>query len=224
MLNQKMTKKALAILGAALICSVGALADQPAGIAGNVTVQNGVNNPVPVVIQGVDDANPVPVSVPTTTHMGQAPQEHVSLVTGSGTSLTCPAGQLSAIRRLPNGDTPIEEFVVPEGKMLVLTDFAIGLREKDGNDWIEGNNLISIRLGIGPSGAYPGDIMWQTSVQIDGHMATSEEAWVTEKLTSGVVIGPGQRVCLRAGFSFSATENTVSLINLSKLYGYLVDI
>ena len=108
--------------------------------------------------------------------------------------------------------------------MLVLTDFAIGLREKDGNDWIEGNNLISIRLGIGPSGAYPGDIMWQTSVQIDGHMATSEEAWVTEKLTSGVVIGPGQRVCLRAGFSFSATENTVSLINLSKLYGYLVDI
>jgi hypothetical protein len=53
-------------------------------------------------------------------------------------------------------------------------------------------------------------------------MARSEEAWYTEHLVSGVAVGPGQRICIRAGFSFSATDNTVSLINLSKVYGYLV--
>ena len=63
MLNQKMTKRtfgALAMLSAVLIWSVGALAQAPMGIEGNVTVQNGVANPVPVII---DATNPVAVVV-----------------------------------------------------------------------------------------------------------------------------------------------------------------
>lgn len=67
MLNQKMTERmfgAIALLGAVLIWSAGALAQPPKGIQGNVIVENDVNNPVPVVIQGVDgDVAPTALQV-----------------------------------------------------------------------------------------------------------------------------------------------------------------
>ena len=65
MLNQKMTKRmfgALALLGAVLIWTAGALAEPPSGIQGEVTVLNKDTNPVPVTIQ-----NPAPVPVQTAT-------------------------------------------------------------------------------------------------------------------------------------------------------------
>jgi hypothetical protein len=187
-------------------------------------VTNDANNPVPVTGQ-IDVSGPVEVtgqvdvtSAPVT-HMGQNVADHVSLVTGSGGSTTCPSGQLAAFRQFADGNFPFEEFVVPEGKTFVITDLAIGIRERAGNDWVAGNNLISFQLGIGPGAV---NRLWVASIQIDDLMAQSEEAWFTEHLVSGVAVGPGERVCIRAGFSFSATADTVSLINLSKVYGYLV--
>jgi hypothetical protein len=230
------------LLVIAVLVSLNLVYGQPAGPPGglDVKVVNDSTEPVPVTgevtatVSGDvkvtnDEANAVPVtglveiSAPPVTHMGQRAEDHVLLITGSGGSFTCPTGMLSAKRKFPNGDTPSGEFVVPEGRMLVLTDFAIGLREKEDHDWIEGNNLISVQLRIGLPEDNASESMWQTSIQIDGNMAISEEAWLKEELTSGVVIGPGQRVCIKAGFSFSASSNTVSLINLSKLNGYLVD-
>jgi hypothetical protein len=187
-------------------------------------VTNDASNPVPVTGQ-VDVAGPVEVTgqVDVTSdplsHMGQNVSDHVSLVTGSGGSTTCPSGQLAAFRQFSDGNFPFEEFVVPEGKTFVITDLAIGIRERAGNDWVAGNNLISFQLGIGPGAT---NRLWVASIQIDDLMAQSEEAWYTEHLVSGVAVGPGQRVCIRSGFTFSATADTVDLINLSKVYGYLV--
>ena len=178
----------------------------------NPVLQVEVSNADPIEVTGQVGSAPV-------THMGQDVADHVSLITGSGGSTTCPSGQLAAFRQFADGNSPFDEFVVPEGKTFVITDLAIGIRERAGNDWVAGNNLISFQLGIGPGAI---DNLWVASIQIDDLMAKSEEAWYTEHLTSGVAVGPGQRVCIRAGFSFSATANTVSLINLSKVYGYLV--
>jgi len=67
MQKQKMQKRllgALAMLSAVLTWSVGALASPPPGIDGNVTIQNGASQPVPVVIQGADE--PIQVLPPET--------------------------------------------------------------------------------------------------------------------------------------------------------------
>ena len=167
----------------------------------------------------VSNADPVPVVSAPATHMGQNVSDHVSLVTGGGGSTTCPSGQLAAFRQFSDGNVPFQEFVVPEGKTFVITDLAIGIRERAGNDWVAGNDLISFQLGIGPGATRR---LWVASIQIDDLMAQSEEAWYTEHLVSGVAVGPGQRICIRSGFTFSATANTVDLINLSRVYGYLV--
>jgi len=183
-------------------------------IVTNPVLQVEVSNADPIEVTGQVGVASTPVS-----HMGQNVADHVSLITGSGGGTTCPSGQLAAFRQFADGDSPLSEFVVPDGKTFVITDLAIGIRERAGNDWVAGNNLISFQLRIGPGAI---DNLWVASIQIDDLMAKSEEAWYTEHLVSGVAVGPGQRVCIRAGFSFSATENTVSLINLSKIYGYLV--
>ncbi len=71
--NQKMTKRmfgALALLGAVLIWSTGALAEPPLGIQGTVIVDNDDSNPVPVVIQG---SNPIPVVIEGSTPTPRIP-------------------------------------------------------------------------------------------------------------------------------------------------------
>jgi len=197
-----------------LFCS-SVLAEKPdeAPPTVDVNVVNTPDDPVPVT--GVVDVTSAP-----TTHMGQGVENHVSLVTGSGSGTTCPAGELAAFRQSSDGNFPFDEFVVPEGMTFVVTDLAIGVREKAGNDWIAGNNIISFQLSIGPGAS---DRMWVSTMQIDELMAASGEAWFTDHLVSGVAIGSEERVCIRAGFTFSADSDTVSLINLSRLYGYLVD-
>lgn len=159
------------------------------------------------------------------THLGRRPQDHVTLITGGGSSQTCPQGTLSTFRRGPDGQVPLppEDFVVPAGKYLVLTDFAATFKEKFGNDWIAGDDIISVQLLISPPDQVADRVMWQTAVQIDGLMAASEKAWVSEHLTSGVVIGPGQRPCLHVGFGSTGMANTVTPLNASRMYGYLVD-
>jgi hypothetical protein len=182
----------------------------------NPVLQVEVSNADPIEVTGQVGVASAPV-----THMGQNVAEHVSLSTGSGSNTTCPSGQLAAFRKFSDGSSPspFGEFVVPDGKTFVITDLAIGIRERAGNDWVAGNNLISFQLRIGPGAI---DNLWGASIQIDDLMARSEEAWYTEHLVSGVAVGPGQRICIKAGFSFSATDDTVSLINLSRVYGYLV--
>jgi hypothetical protein len=51
----------LTMLSAALVWPVGALAEPPLGIQGNVTVQNGPSNPVPVTIQSTGPAEALEV-------------------------------------------------------------------------------------------------------------------------------------------------------------------
>jgi len=46
--------------------------------------------------------------------------------------------------------------------------------------------------------------MWNSTMQIDELTEASGETWFTEHLDSGVPIGSEQRVCIRAGFTFSA--------------------
>lgn len=233
------SKRLLAVASSLLLAGPAVLAAPPPGgppVEFKTFVTNPASSPVPVtgevdvagpveVTGQVDVAGPVEVtgqvdvtSAPVT-HMGQSVDDHVSLITGSGGGTTCPPDQLAAFRQQADGNFPFDEFVVPDGKTFVITDLAIGIRERPGDDWVAGGNLISFQLGIGPGAS---DRVWVASIQIDDLMAQSEEAWYTDHLVSGVAVGPGQRVCIRAGFTFSADANTVTLINLSRVYGYLV--
>jgi len=55
-------------------------------------------------------------------------------------------------------------------QMFVITDLAIGIRGRAGNEWVAGKNLISFRLGTGAAAI---DNVWVASIQIDDLMAQS---------------------------------------------------
>jgi hypothetical protein len=54
--------------------------------------------------------------------------------------------------------------------MFVITDLAIGICGRAGNEWVAGKNLISFRLGTGAAAI---DNVWVASIQIDDLMAQS---------------------------------------------------
>ena len=165
----------------------------------------------PNVIVANESTNPVAVA--------NNERERVYLVTGSGGSFTCING-IGAKRVHPDGSLDSDQFVVPEGKLLVLTDFGIGVRERGDYPW-DSKRLIAVEVNAEPSESFV-DTVYQTSFPITSDLQEIGEAWVDRTLASGAVVGAGRYLCIKAGFGFDA-NNRVSMINLTKLYGYLID-
>jgi hypothetical protein len=183
----------------------------------DVLVVNPESQPVPVTGQ-VEVVAP-----PLVTHMGQAPEDHVQLGLAAGSGFTCPTGTLSTLRVLSDAQPAFAEFVVPDGRSFVLTDFGIPVSEAPGFAWNQGS-IVTLHVMIGVAGSASLRTVWQTSAHVDQNLALSRQTWLEAALTSGVVIGPGQRICIGAGFGFqTGTNATVSVPILGRLYGYLVD-
>ena len=192
----------------------------PAGVPpqSEVIVTNPETQPVPVTGQVEITAKPA------VTHMGQAAADHVELGLGSGGALTCPTGTLSTIRQLPDGGVGFGEFVVPEGRSLVLTDFEVSVAEATGLPWSAGS-FVTVHVLAGAPGSSSLRTIWRDTVLLDGSLAAARQTMIRSALTSGVVLAAGQRVCIGAGFGLtgSGTNGTVTVFNIGRLYGYLVD-
>jgi hypothetical protein len=188
-----------------------AIAAPPLGIQGNVTVTNNEMNPVPVVIQGVDEENPVLVSHPTMTHMGQTPQDHVTL--SSRDDGVCPGGK-NFRRVLPDGTVIGETFVVPAGKVLVATDLNARIKEST-NGWAFAE-IGNVSLSTDNSTVYRASV----AIPPDGKSAGSMA--INSTITSGALISGEEPLCAHALVSSDSGSASV-LINSILVYGYLID-
>ena len=174
------------------------------------------NGPPEVTLAQPVDVNVINSSVPVTVQAN----EHVFLVTGTGSSITCPVGDLGVFMRVPGG--PSVEFVVPEGKALLIKDLGIGVRELEDFPWTT-KRLIVIEVNAGEPDGGGLETVYQTSFPMSSDLQEIGEAWIDRTLNAGALVGPGQRICIRGGFGFEADFRQVAMINLTKLYGVLVD-
>jgi hypothetical protein len=196
--------KSTITLAALAIWSLGALA-QPKNYPVDVRV---VNTP----------AEAVPVRRPSVTHMGVPVQDHVRLNTGSGGNSTCAAGEAGVL--LDPRPVVTSFFTVPAGKALIITNVSYGVRARVGSPWTIGT-LVSVDMRIN-DGTTSSGRAWQSGVVVDAAMAAGQQLWRNESVLAGIVIRAGETVCLIAGLGFEP-NGSATFINLSKLYGYLVD-
>lgn len=203
------------LVGAITVGPLSAASGPPEGL--EVMEQNlDAEGNIKVHEQGV-----VPVELPSATHTGQPWQDHVLLITGSsGDDPQC-GGLTFGIRVLPNGERETSgSWEVPEGKMFVMTDIDFGLRERSSDPWVVGD---IVTLEVQSSTAALFDTFWQGTVEVDGVLAAGGELWETTTIGSGVVFPSGSALCLSAAKGFEADSGNVSVINLTKMYGYLID-
>jgi hypothetical protein len=201
------------LVGAVTVGPLSATSGPPEGL--EVREQNlDAEGNIKVHEQGV-----VPVELPT--HTGQPGQDHVLLLTGSsGDDPQC-GGLTFGIRVLPDGEREsFGSWVVPEGKMFVLTDIHFGLRERTSDPWVIGD---IVTLEVRSSTATLFDNFFQGTIEVDGVLAAGGEVWETTTIGSGVVFPSGSALCLLAAKGFEADRDDVSVINLTKMYGYLID-
>jgi hypothetical protein len=169
----------------------------------------------------VHEQGTVPVELPSRTHMGQQWQDHVVLITASSGSDDDCGTDSFGVRLLPDGTSAsFTSWNVPDGKVFVLTDVDFGMREKTDATWSLGD-LLTFEVLSSTASSF--DNFWQGTVIVDSAMDAGGETWRSESIESGVVYPAGAAICMRAGKGFEADRNDVSVINLTKLYGYLID-
>lgn len=216
-----MRRTALALALASFSCAIIA-----APQAQNVNVTN------PVLTVEVSNADPIPVSVAVTsssqvTHMGVPASDHVRLRLGRTTSgfstADCPSGSSAAHIAVSSSGPGTVVFVVPAGKAFVLTDVAVLPFGVGGAyTWQEGQ-VVAFEVQAGLPGASFLTRAWWTAVVVDASLAISQQVWISESLTGGVVIGPGNRLCVDVGLNANFGADNADLTPDSRLYGYLVD-
>jgi len=171
---------------------------------------------------------PKPVEIsnfPDTTHMGRTPAEHVVLHYHSvgpdptNCSAVEPVGNKEYRRLFPDGTQATEEFIVPAGKVLVITDFDVIV--SNGVDAFDVGRTVISTILINPTQRVS---TWYHSTE--GVKITADNAGgpvaISENLGSGIVVGAGSFVCPQSfqmtgiGFNDARTENSV-------MRGYLMD-
>jgi hypothetical protein len=209
-----------AAVGLGLCSAIVSAAGPDPGI--NVTVTNPPTQPVPVSLQGTGSiTGDVSIASTQVTHMGRAPQEHITLGVAGGTGNLCDTGFGGFLRRQPDGGFGTGEFfVVPAHKVLIITDFGLGITRATGRTWNPGD-LIGAKLTVGGSAF---STLYQTSVTVDANLADAGKLWINERVLSGIVVAAGKRPCIVAGVGFSPEPNQAAVITtLSIMHGYLMD-
>ena len=158
-----------------------------------------------------------------TSHLSQPIGNHVMLVTGyiSGGSKGCLGGVGGPLVRVyPSGGTSSTEYVVPKGKILVLTD--VEWRVILGDP--KGGEALTLIISAEGSGYYP----FRSSVAV----LTAEQAnlgaglamlGASDQLTAGFQIGEGKRLCMRLSYATGTVERDRIADPQVSLRGYLID-
>jgi hypothetical protein len=157
------------------------------------------------------EANPVPVSHPKTTHMGRTPQEHVNLEIFGDPA--CTFGREAVQRVFPDGTRLNSAFVVPIGKVLVITDISATIRQNV--PWSAGD----IALAALFAGS---DLVYNTGVAISSDAVSSGLLAINTTISSGALIGAGETPCLDGGvviFNGGADAD----LGPFNMQGYLID-
>src|SRR5262245_41456674 len=126
------------------------------------------------------------------THMGRSPSEHVMLEENLASPPTsCNVG---VTRVFPDGSKDTSSFVVPAGKILIITDIKGVIGENI--TWFAGDVITLRALVIGPSNQEV-EILSASGV-LSSDSENSEVTAVDSHSQSGALVGPGKAVCLIA--------------------------
>jgi hypothetical protein len=109
-----------------------------------------------------------------------------------------------------------EEFVIPDGQALVITDVDWGVSAVPGLPFGAGR-IIEFSLYTRPNF----ERVFQTSATIDANMASAGLWKGTTAMTTGVIIKPGATLCPTT--QQSTTNSTITAdVGSAKLRGYLI--
>lgn len=161
----------------------------------------------------VNVINPVQEPVPVLTVLPAA--DRVLLEWRGGSGDPCPATALALARTLPDGSI-VQNFAVPPGKMLVVTDVS-GVVRQGAVPWTAGfAAVLNVRTDVAPSALTLRSFEPLTSAAV-----SAEVAFVREHLHSGFVVGPNLHVCVSASVQHGAGGG-VAEVTQARLTGYLI--
>jgi len=143
---------------------------------------------------------------------------HVTLVDQFDADTVCPRDR-SYVRLFPDGTTAPEEFIVPDGFLLVLHDISWQARD-DPTAFVPGRTLRLVLIPTRPSGGSTRAVYVSPKVEIT---SANENALLgaNETLTAGVVFAAGTHVCASVGNN-SQTGFASNTVSTSILRGFLV--
>jgi hypothetical protein len=183
----------------------------------SVEAQNGPPGPLKVnVVDSVELG--VAVTDSALTHLGQHLQDHVTLVALFEEDAHC--GSTASfrnrilVRMFPDGTTSMDEFEVPAGRNLVITDVTwrtSGMTT--GNDPLSVGESLDLQLSVGNTSVI------STTDTID---TAGGRPGASVHLVSGVAVGPGAALCPSAA-ELSATGFTAVGLGPVVVNGYLID-
>ena len=150
------------------------------------------------------------------THMGRLPSEHVML---EASLATPPPGCDAGVSRIfPDGSKDPSSFIVPSGKVLILTDI-VGVIDEDVT-WIVGDVVVLRALIKGPLNQDV-EILRAAGV-LFSDSANSGTTAVNIHSQSGGLAGSGTSICLRVAWSRPGGSGLASVRD-AHLEGYLID-
>lgn len=143
---------------------------------------------------------------------------HVMLTAFSDAASFC--SQDRGYRRvLPDGSLDSEEFLVPEGSTLILTDVSWRARPSP-TSFTVGRTLSFRLLSVSPDGSSGASVYLSPPLSITPDNQTGRPG-ANETLVAGVAIGPGRHVCASVS-SLSTSGFALNTLDESVLRGFLV--
>ena len=156
------------------------------------------------------------------THMNQLPKEHVTLsLFANGKGATCLTGltgsDLNFFRISPNGG--FSSFEVPNGKVLVVTDFNTTAFIPERFD--ESASIQTI-LRLGKKGASGGEIVFRSHLHLTSDLA-SRNFTTGDKLPSGILVGSAGALCPQMTLDDGSLSGLPLIVTSGNYRGYLID-
>ncbi|MEO1080947.1 MAG: hypothetical protein AAFY29_15425 [Pseudomonadota bacterium] len=146
-------------------------------------------------------------------------EDHVMLKIESSATSSCVNDQ--AYRRISlNGSLDPNEFVVPAGRVLLITDVSWSGVHGTAT-FVPGRVLQMLLTSRNPDGSNFVVIYYSPKIEIT-EANKNGRLGANENLTTGAIVGPGRIVCSAVGNQSQQSSSTNSISN-SILMGYLVD-
>ena len=143
---------------------------------------------------------------------------HVTLVSNFSTESACTQDR-AYFRQNPAGDVDSNEFVVPAGHTLFITDISWQAFDNP-TDFVVGRTLVMSLLSRSPSGLLR-TVYYSPKIDITTANQNARPG-NNESVTAGVLFNEGHTVCASIG-NFSQSAFAANTITSSVLRGFLVE-
>jgi hypothetical protein len=156
------------------------------------------------------------------THLGKSLRNHVVLVWGAGVpsaETVCEEPNKGFVEISPDGTWADEAFVVPPGKVLVVTDLDVVIVAGTGETFDVGRTVYATLVMEALVGS--SHVPYQTPgvpITHEGLGAVS----ISSNLGAGALIGPGQQVCVTGEQVSASGGRSLQIVNRATVRGYLM--